>query len=202
MACGGSGLPGVWRQFKVVSPLWKRGTGETPVPHCSTRRHSSSTAFRGGSGGVAFPPARALPNVFALLGRSRGELGAGLCPVQSAQRIEPFRDRSGDEKIVSLFHPRNQDWNDHFSVHEGFVLGMTPEGRATVNVCDTNSRQRLEWRRWLADLGARLHTGSGANGQAASQRNLPRFGGCLKATAGTVGPFRYGVDTPNQFDAE
>jgi hypothetical protein len=54
------------------------------------------------------------------------------------------------EDVVELFHPRRQNWAQHFSISEGRVIGLTPCGRATVVVCDMNSPDRVEVRRELA----------------------------------------------------
>jgi hypothetical protein len=37
-------------------------------------------------------------------------------------------------QIVSLYHPRHQQWEDHFVWNEDYtlIIGMTPTGRATV----------------------------------------------------------------------
>jgi len=57
-------------------------------------------------------------------------------------------------EVTNLFHPRFDTWNDHFAFHDGMMLGTTPKGRATVEVCDMNSPQRLELRSWLAEFGS------------------------------------------------
>jgi hypothetical protein len=35
-------------------------------------------------------------------------------------------------KLTCFFNPRTQRWNDHFSISDGLISGLTPEGRATV----------------------------------------------------------------------
>ena len=46
-------------------------------------------------------------------------------------------------EVVSLYHPRQDDWNEHFTWSEGFTLliGLTHIGRATIIELDLN---RLE----------------------------------------------------------
>lgn len=54
---------------------------------------------------------------------------------------------------VSLFHPRNQIWADHFRWEEGGVriVGVTPAGRATVQALRMNRPIIVQLRRyWLA----------------------------------------------------
>ena len=56
-------------------------------------------------------------------------------------------------EIVNLFHPRSDQWEEHFAIHDGFILGTTAKGRATVIVCDMNSSHRIDLRSWLPDFG-------------------------------------------------
>jgi hypothetical protein len=54
-----------------------------------------------------------------------------------------------DEKtgqIVPLFNPRAQAWDDHFRVQGVRIIGITPTGRATVQVCQMNSPSRVRLR--------------------------------------------------------
>ena len=48
--------------------------------------------------------------------------------------------------VVPLYHPRQQNWSDHFEWRGVAVVGLTPTGRATVRVLSMNSRDRLELR--------------------------------------------------------
>ncbi|MEM9887843.1 MAG: HNH endonuclease signature motif containing protein [Bacteroidota bacterium] len=51
-------------------------------------------------------------------------------------------------EIVPLFHPRQQDWNDHFQWSEDRLLieGKTPTGRATVILLDMNTPEIVNLR--------------------------------------------------------
>ena len=46
----------------------------------------------------------------------------------------------GSRKNVPLYHPRKQKWNDHFVWNEDCtqIIGITPTGRATVNLLNLN----------------------------------------------------------------
>ncbi|MEM7126544.1 MAG: HNH endonuclease signature motif containing protein [Chloroflexota bacterium] len=46
--------------------------------------------------------------------------------------------------IIPLYHPRDQNWNDHFSWSNDYlhIIGLTPTGRATVAALKMN-RQPL-----------------------------------------------------------
>lgn len=49
-------------------------------------------------------------------------------------------------QVVSLFHPRRQRWQEHFKQIEGQVHGLTPTGRATVQLLQMNAPCRVELR--------------------------------------------------------
>lgn len=54
------------------------------------------------------------------------------CNLHKSSKIEEFDVIS--EETVRLFHPRNDDWNEHFTWANKFsvIVGLTPIGRATV----------------------------------------------------------------------
>ena len=51
------------------------------------------------------------------------------------EAIDPIK-----KVAVSLFHPRQQKWLEHFSWNEDYkqVIGLTPVGRATINALKLN----------------------------------------------------------------
>lgn len=48
--------------------------------------------------------------------------------------------------MAALFNPRAQTWSEHFAVQGAFIKGLTPVGRATVQVLDMNSREQVKIR--------------------------------------------------------
>jgi hypothetical protein len=56
---------------------------------------------------------------------------------------------------VSLFHPRRQNWSDHFAWSEDFtlVIGRTPIGRATIETLHLNRSELINLRRVLYAVG-------------------------------------------------
>lgn len=56
-------------------------------------------------------------------------------------------------KRVVLFHPRKQNWADHFSWNEDFtlMLGLTPTGRATIEALGLNRFGVVNLRGMLRD---------------------------------------------------
>lgn len=66
------------------------------------------------------------------------------------ENIDPIGDA-----IVSLYHPRQQMWDDHFQWSEDFtlIIGITPTGRATVEALKMNRPGVVNLRRVLFALG-------------------------------------------------
>lgn len=56
---------------------------------------------------------------------------------------------------VRLFHPRTDQWEDHFQVdpESGTILGLTPIGRATVARLSMNRRAQVAARQQWTRLG-------------------------------------------------
>jgi hypothetical protein len=56
--------------------------------------------------------------------------------------------------IVPLFHPRHQSWMEHFSPgDDGILRGLSPEGRATVQLLEMNEATRVSMRALLGRRG-------------------------------------------------
>jgi 5-methylcytosine-specific restriction endonuclease McrA len=49
--------------------------------------------------------------------------------------------------IEPLFHPRRQQWSEHFVSHGPVLIGITAIGRTTIRVLDINNPVRLDLRR-------------------------------------------------------
>ena len=54
-----------------------------------------------------------------------------------------------DGQLVSLFHPRTQRWDEHFTVEDDWIVGLTPTGRGTIELLNMNDEDRREIR-WVA----------------------------------------------------
>ena len=54
-----------------------------------------------------------------------------------------------DDQLVSLFHPRTQRWDEHFTVEDDWIVGLTPTGRGTIELLNMNDEDRREIR-WVA----------------------------------------------------
>lgn len=50
------------------------------------------------------------------------------------------------DEITPLFHPRRDNWDEHFFWNSIHIAGRTAVGRATVRVLDLNDDDRLDLR--------------------------------------------------------
>ena len=53
------------------------------------------------------------------------------------------------KEVTRLFHPRCDQWNDHFLWDESYLVGRTAIGRTTIDVLSINLPERVELRRTL-----------------------------------------------------
>ena len=60
---------------------------------------------------------------------------------------------SATGNMVALFNPRTDSWDDHFTFHGASIVGLTPTGRATVQVLNMNELRRLRSRAALMARG-------------------------------------------------
>lgn len=56
-------------------------------------------------------------------------------------------------QMTGLFHPRQENWDDHFRVVGAVITGRTPMGRATVRLLKMNANIRLDLRTELVAIG-------------------------------------------------
>lgn len=57
------------------------------------------------------------------------------------------------KKLVRLFNPRIQRWNDHFEFQDVLIVGKTAVGRATVQLLQMNHADQIETRSRLMNSG-------------------------------------------------
>jgi hypothetical protein len=55
--------------------------------------------------------------------------------------------------VVALFHPRRDQWHDHFTLRGAEIIGLTACGRATVRLLLVNDHWRISLRAELLNLG-------------------------------------------------
>ena len=56
-------------------------------------------------------------------------------------------------RIVVLFNPRRQRWSRHFAWDGARLVGLTPCGRATIDVLNINEPDRIDLRELLVSAG-------------------------------------------------
>ena len=86
-------------------------------------------------------------------------LSCVLCNQHKGSDLTSIDPQSG--QITPLFHPRRDQWFDHFRLVEANIEPLTPIGRVTVRLLQLNQPDRVEERRLL--LGLRLPPSTGAN---------------------------------------
>ena len=59
-------------------------------------------------------------------------------------------------QVVQLFHPRRDNWSEHFRFEGVRIVGLTPSGRATARLFQMNALRRLQLRQILVDQGEEL----------------------------------------------
>jgi len=57
------------------------------------------------------------------------------------------------KQLVSLFNPRTQNWQEHFSLDGATITGLTPIGRATLRLLNMNAPRRVRLRAALLVQG-------------------------------------------------
>lgn len=70
------------------------------------------------------------------------------CSLRKAARFY-VRDPLSRE-IVRIFHPRQEEWSEHFSISDEFeLIGITPTGRATIDALCMNRKAIVSIRKEL-----------------------------------------------------
>lgn len=80
-------------------------------------------------------------------------LACSLCNDHKSDRIAALDPITGD--VVRLFNPRHQVWREHFAwADEGDrIIGLTPEGRATVVALNINRPALVKARQAWVSVG-------------------------------------------------
>jgi hypothetical protein len=55
-------------------------------------------------------------------------------------------------EMTRLFHPRRDQWHEHFALTGSNIVGLTLMGRATAWLLNMNSEERVELRKVLLNL--------------------------------------------------
>lgn len=57
------------------------------------------------------------------------------------------------DKVIQLYHPRKQNWRDHFRLMGALIEPITDTGRVTVSLLRINREDQVIERQGLIDLG-------------------------------------------------
>ena len=57
------------------------------------------------------------------------------------------------KKVVFVFNPRQEKWEEHFEIVGAMIRGTSPVGRATVQLLQVNAERRVELRSELINQG-------------------------------------------------
>lgn len=57
------------------------------------------------------------------------------------------------DKVVPLFHPRRDHWDEHFKLDDGYIRALTPSGRVTARLLHFNDPETVDRRRMLIQAG-------------------------------------------------
>ncbi|MGF1516178.1 MAG: HNH endonuclease [Nodosilinea sp.] len=57
------------------------------------------------------------------------------------------------QAIVRLYHPRQDNWSDHFDLQSATIVGLTSVGSVTVRLLRLNRRDRIQERQLLMTAG-------------------------------------------------
>jgi hypothetical protein len=79
-------------------------------------------------------------------------LACDRCNAYKGPNLTTIDENTGE--IVPLFHPRRDNWNDHFELRGSIIVGLTAVGRATARLLNMNSPHRVELRaEWRKESG-------------------------------------------------
>ncbi len=76
-------------------------------------------------------------------------LSCSICNKYKGSDIASIDPETGE--IVKLYHPRINQWNDHFILTRTHIVPLTPSGRATARLLQFNTLNRIRERELLVN---------------------------------------------------
>ncbi|ETX03565.1 HNH endonuclease [Candidatus Entotheonella palauensis] len=76
------------------------------------------------------------------------------CNLHKSSNLSGIDPQNND--ITTLFHPRRDQWDEHFAFEGALIVGLTATGRATIRTLNMNGADRLELREELLSRGEAL----------------------------------------------
>ncbi|HXB72441.1 MAG TPA: hypothetical protein VNY05_29660, partial [Candidatus Acidoferrales bacterium] len=74
-----------------------------------------------------------------------------LCNKHKGTDLSSIDPETGD--MCRLFHPRRDQWHQHFELRRGEILALTPVGRVTVRLLRLNRPERTSEREIMIRAG-------------------------------------------------
>ncbi len=78
-------------------------------------------------------------------------LSCAICNKHKGSDLASLDPVTGE--IVALYHPRRQQWQEHFQLKDGLLIPLTPTGRVTVKLLQLNNSYRIQERNLLIQSG-------------------------------------------------
>lgn len=69
-----------------------------------------------------------------------------LCNMRKGSDVASFDEESG--RVVPLYHPRRDQWSDHFRLEGGQIHPLTDIGQVTVTLLQLNRSELIVEREW------------------------------------------------------
>ena len=66
------------------------------------------------------------------------------CNLHKGTNLTGIDPQTGD--VTELFHPRQENWNEHFESQAVYLIGRTAIGRTTIRVLNMNSDDQVALR--------------------------------------------------------
>ncbi len=72
------------------------------------------------------------------------------CNLRKGPNLTSLDPETGE--LIRFFHPRQQQWKEHFEFRNGRIIGLTAVGRTTAMLFQMNTPDRVELRLTLSEL--------------------------------------------------
>jgi hypothetical protein len=78
-------------------------------------------------------------------------LSCTLCNKHKGSDLTSIDPETGD--IVPLYHPRKDQWHEHFQIKDAKLIALSAKARVTIRLLQLNQQDRIEEREYLLEAG-------------------------------------------------
>ena len=78
-------------------------------------------------------------------------LSCALCNKHKGSDLTSIDPETGD--IVPLYHPRKDQWCEHFQIKDAKFIALSSKARVTIRLLQLNQQDRIEEREYLLEAG-------------------------------------------------